>query len=300
MTAPPDDVEVTAARVRSLLSSQAPQLLDGRSLAPFAHGWDNEILALGDDLLVRCPRRQIAGDLVLHEQETVPLLAPRLPVAVPEIVHAGRPEGDYPWHWSVVRHLPGTVALDVPAGERAPFAPELARALAALHEPVRPGEAPPANTFRGVPLAAVEERTRAAIASLAERPLRLPDGRSLDAGTVTARWEEWSTAPAWSGPPVWLHGDLHAGNVLLDPTALIDFGDVTGGDPASDLAAAYLLFEAKGASAFIEETQRIRPHDDATWQRARAWALRLALAIGLGPQNALRRECGRVLSDLLD
>lgn len=295
----PETVEVTTELVTDLLREQAPELLAGRGLAPFAHGWDNEILALGVDLLVRCPRRALAGDLVRHEQEVLPLLAPRLPVAVPEHVHAGRPQGDYPWHWSVVRHLPGTVALEVPVAERTAYAPALARALAAVHRPVAKGESPPVNIYRGVPLADREEATREAIAALSARPIHLPDGRPVDAVTVTEAWEEWSSARAWSGPPVWLHGDPHPGNLLLDPLALIDFGDVTSGDPASDLAAAHLVFDAEGAAAFAREMQRVAPRDEATWTRARAWALRLALAIGLGPQNRLRGECGRVLADLL-
>lgn len=290
---------VTSDLVRSLLQRQAPYLLEGRELAPFAHGWDNEILALGDDLLVRCPRRELAGRLVRHEQLVLPVLAPRLPVPVPEVVYEGRPQDGYPWHWSVVRHLPGTVALDVPVGERSAHAPALARALAAFHQPVAPGETPPANAFRGVPLADREHGTREDIEALAARGIHLPDGTPVGAEIMTALWDEWSTAPAWSGPPVWVHGDPHAGNVLLDPVGLIDFGDVTSGDPACDLAAAHLVFDAQGAAAFIAETQSVGPHDEATWTRARAWALRLALAIGRGPQNRLRDECGRVLADLL-
>lgn len=295
----PDSVEVTVELVENLLAQQAPELLHRRRLAPFAHGWDNEILALGDDLLVRCPRRALAADLVRHEQQALPVLAPRLPVAVPQIVHAGRPQGDYPWCWSVVRHLPGTVALDVPVLDRTPFAAALARGVSALHDPVGEHEVAPVNAFRGVPLAEREVATREAIASLPSRPILRPDGRPVGVAEVTRCWESWSAAPAGDGPPVWVHGDVHAGNVLLDPVALIDFGDVTSGDPACDLAAAFLLFDAKGADVFIGEVQRVRAHDDATWTRARAWALRLALAIGLGPQGPLRDECGRVLDDLL-
>jgi len=35
------------------------------------------------------------------------------------------------------------------------------------------------------------------------------------------------------GPPLWLHGDLHPGNVLVSDGCLsgvIDFGDLTSGD----------------------------------------------------------------------
>ena len=54
-------------------------------------------------------------------------------------------------------------------------------------------------------------------------------------------------SPSWPGPPLWVHGDLHPANLLVtaDGTlrAVLDFGDVTAGDPAVDLATAWLTFD---------------------------------------------------------
>lgn len=58
-------------------------------------------------------------------------------------------------------------------------------------------------------------------------------------------------------------------------TALIDFGDVTAGDPAYDLAVGWLLFDAEGRDRFRVATGA--RYDEATWIRAHAWAAYLAL-----------------------
>ena len=99
---------------------------------------------------------------------------------------------------------------------------------------------------------------------------------------VLAAWEELSSAPAWDGPPTWLHGDPHPANLLLAGdhlAAVIDFGDLAGGDPATDLAAAWLVFDPAGRSAFRTRTNDLCGRDDATWTRARGWALSIATAL---------------------
>lgn len=57
-------IDIGLDLVTELLGTQCPQLLHGRTLSWFARGWDNEVLALGDDLLVRVPRRHVADDLM--------------------------------------------------------------------------------------------------------------------------------------------------------------------------------------------------------------------------------------------
>ena len=102
------------------------------------------------------------------------------------------------------------------------------------------GPRPGAHNFgRGVPLAIRDADTRAAIAKL---------DNVLDTEAVTAAWDGASNAPAWDGPPVWIHGDLHAGNLLVDHghlSAVIDFGGLAVGDPACDFVAAWTLFSTK-------------------------------------------------------
>ncbi|MFT4110151.1 phosphotransferase, partial [Propionicimonas sp.] len=148
---PAAEVRPDAALVRRLVSDQCPHLAD-EHVETFSHGWDNELFALGPDLLVRLPRRGAAAELIEHEILALPRLAPRLPVPVPVPVFAGRPGHGYPWRWTVVPRLPGRSASDVPVVNRAPAAPGLAAFLAALNRPAEPDAS--ASPFRGVPLAA--------------------------------------------------------------------------------------------------------------------------------------------------
>lgn len=266
---PSATLEVNGAVVESLLRDQRPDLV-GRPLTLAASGWDNATFRLGDNLAVRLPRREEAVPLILHEQAYLPGIASRSPVAVPVPVHAGRPAPDFPWPWSIVRWVPGTAAADVGAGDRGPAAERLAEFLLSLHVPAASGV--PVNPFRGVPLTdrdfAVGERLR-------DRE------RHPEAAALAAVWAEACAVAAWEGPPMMLHGDLHPGNVLLTDAGslagVIDFGDVGAGDPAVDLAAGWLMFDAGARHRFMGAFGRAV--DGNTWARARGWALVLATAM---------------------
>lgn len=264
---PATEVDVTIELVARLLAAQHPDLADlPRSIA--ANGWDNVSVRLGDELAVRVPRREAAAVLVEHEQLVLPRLAPRLPVAVPMPVRVGRPTDFYPWSWSVVPWLPGEAAFRQPASERDRWAGELAAALAALHVPADADA--PHNPVRGEPLADRADIVRARI------------DRADPTGCLRARYDADAAAARHPGPPLWVHGDLHPLNLLSDDTglrALIDFGDVTAGDPATDLATAWLTFTPTGRAAFIARYDALRGGDAAQWSRARAWAARLTSAL---------------------
>ena len=133
-----------------------------------------------------------------------------------------------------------------------------------------------------------------------------------EAGRVRARWADLSAAPDWSGRALWLHGDPHPANLLVRDgrlRAVLDFGDVTSGDPASDLATAWLTFDVTGRAAFRARCAEARPsgaarragapasaarYDEATWRRAHAWALHLSLVLlGSPPQHPHLHTMGR-------
>jgi len=97
---PRAEVEIDEGLVRVLLRRQHPDLA-ALPLRPLGAGWDNAMLRLGDDRLVRLPRRREAAVLVEHEQRWLPELAARLPLAVPAPVRAGAPDLGYPWRWSM-------------------------------------------------------------------------------------------------------------------------------------------------------------------------------------------------------
>ena len=195
--------------------------------------------------------------------------------AVPVPVRSGRPDGSFPWPWSITPWLPGGRLAELSPADRAPYAAVLGHFYACLHAPA-PGGAP-INPFRGRPLA---DRS-----SLLQRHLGQVDTSRID---VTERqkirdlWTRLSATPGWRWPPVWLHGDPHPGNVLVDGervTAVIDFGDLTSGDPATDLALGWRAFDPHGRRLFREAYGQERPLEAATWDRARGSSLCLAVAL---------------------
>jgi aminoglycoside phosphotransferase (APT) family kinase protein len=260
---PAAEVAIDAPLVRRLLAAQCPWL-DG-PVTPFAHGWDNELFALSDSRLVRLPRRAAASGLIDHEIAWLPRLAALVDTRLPVPEFAGTPSPEYPWRWTVVPRLPGTCAAEVAVAARGSAAPAFARFLVGLHVPA-PADAP-ANPFRGVPLAARRETMLARVDA------------ACGAWGVE-RWLADAAAPPWPEPPVWLHGDPHPLNLLLDESGalsgVVDFGDLCSGDPASDLAVAWLAFDAPGRARFREACDRLGRYDPAIWRRARAWALGLA------------------------
>jgi aminoglycoside phosphotransferase (APT) family kinase protein len=283
---PPADVAVAAddaGLVRRLLAAQHPDLAD----LPLRHadgGWDNEMWRLGDDLAVRLPRREAAAALLRNELRWLPGLARLVRVPVPAPLRAGEPGEGYPYPWAVVPWVPGEPAWRTPPSARRAWAADLADALADLHVPAE--AAAPGNPVRAVPLARRDGTVR--------QRLLLP-GVDPD-GHLRALWADALAAPAWSGPRLWAHGDPHPANLLVAGgrlTGLVDFGDLTAGDPACDLATAWLTFDAAGRAAFRARLAERGAADDATWRRARGWAVALAAAMVLRPADPALAAIGR-------
>lgn len=284
---PAAEVDVTPGLVRRLLTAQHPDL----SYLPvtlMANGWDNAIFRLGSDLVARLPRRELGARLIAHEQKWLPVLAPSLPLPVPAPVRIGRPGEDYPWPWSVVPFLPGQVAAEQPPAEPAVAAAGLGRFLGALHAPA-PEDAP-ANEFRGIPLASRDAVTAAGLASL---------GDLIDQQAAARAWESALNVPAWDGAPVWLHGDLHPANILVhhgELSGVIDFGDLTSGDPATDLGVAWMMFGGAERRVFRDayaSTAGLRVGADL-WRRAKGWALALGVVTWAhSADNPLMTRIGR-------
>ncbi|WP_401000580.1 aminoglycoside phosphotransferase family protein [Agromyces sp. GXQ0307] len=291
--APPPDFDVNEARAAQLVDAQHPDLAGEVRLA--ANGWDNIMFRLGDDLAIRMPRRRQAVGLTWNEQRWLPELAPHLPVAVPAPVRNGRPapELGYDAPWSIVPWFRGASGLAFDAETRGVAVNGLAAFVAELGATPAPAEAP-RSAWRGVPLAHRDDDVR----------VRLGSGRIPDAARLLPVWERALAASAWAGPPVWLHGDLHPHNVLLAPSgalvAVVDFGDVTAGDPATDLATAWLTFDTRARRIFRAELDARRGVDEATWDRARGWALMIASAVvdRLGPSGPFGRVAAYALEQV--
>ncbi len=266
------ETEITAELVRDLLREQHPDLA-GLPVRLGARGWDNQLWRLGDDLAVRLPWATGSADALLRKEHAwLPVLAPRLPLPVPVPQRLGEPSERFPRPWIVTTWVPGTPADRAPATRATEAADTLAGFLTSLHRPAPEGA--PAGRDRGGPLADHAGGFARALVSATEQGL-LPDPDA-----VRQVWEDAVTAPGWAGPAVWLHGDLHPANVLTrDGTfcGVIDFGDLFAGDPACDLAAAWLLLPDGAAVDRFHDAYQSAP-DPATRRRARGWALLKALA----------------------
>jgi aminoglycoside phosphotransferase (APT) family kinase protein len=265
----PDEVPVDDALVRRLVADQLPKWADLAVRPVTAWGTDNAVYRLGEDMAVRLPRRPRTSRTLEMERHWLPQLAPRLPLAVPVPLADGEPSDGYPFRWSVYRWLPGENATPEHIADTGQLAGDLARFVAAmqrieLRAGPRPGDV---NVFRGEALARRDGRTRASISSL--------EGE-VDSAAVTAAWEEALAVPEWHGPPVWLHGDLDARNLLAEDgrlTGVIDFGTLSVGDPAWDVMVAWKMLPDDARDGFRSALSV----DDATWSRSRGLAVAQAV-----------------------
>lgn len=290
-TSPAAELLIDEALVGDLIGQQCPDLA-GLPIRPYHAGWDNEVFLLGERLLVRLPRRQAASGLIENEARWLPHLPMNPDLGVPQPVFVGEPSSTFPWTWTVVNLVPGLVASQVRPVDRRPAAAALADALWYLHTPA-PATAPH-NPYRGVALA--QPRMDSGVRERAQVVQHTDD--------LIARWDVWSHAPEFDGVDAWLHGDLHPHNLILDDrgglAGIIDWGDLCAGDPATDLATAWLTFDAAGRATFMEHCTGAQL-DDATWIRARAWALHLGLLLATNNDNdpALAEAGHNALAELL-
>lgn len=276
-------IDIDTALVRRLVDAQFPEWRH-LPVKPVAFGgWDNRTFHLGDTMAVRLPSAAPYALQVEKEHRWLRKLAPLLPLPIPEPLAMGEPAAGYPWHWSVYRWIEGETAKVGHIADLRAFAVSLAEFLVALKriDPTA-GPAPGQHNFyRGGPLAVYDDEARQAIAAL--------EGR-IDTQAATAVWKA-ALAAGWHGSPVWFHGDVASGNLLVEDgrlSAVIDFGTSGVGDPSCDLAIAWTLFEGESREAF---RARIAV-DDGTWACGRGWTLWKAL-ITVAGHDANQAEVGR-------
>jgi aminoglycoside phosphotransferase (APT) family kinase protein len=275
-----DEVETDVALVGRLLAAQFPHWADLPVSAVDSAGTDNAMYRLGDELAVRLPRIAWAVGPVQREYQWLPRLAPSLPVEVPLPLALGAPGEGYAWPWTVCRWVPGvhpsvglggdTGSMSADTGAGAAGERRLARDLAAFVRAMRdldPAEAPTTAWPRPLRDEDAFARTNADL---------LADELGPSHEVVLELWQEAITAP---GPESrqWIHGDLSPGNVLMRDgrlAAVLDFGAMGLGDPASDHRIAWNLLTPDARAVFRAEVGA----DDETWARSRGWALLQALA----------------------
>jgi aminoglycoside phosphotransferase (APT) family kinase protein len=271
---------IDAGLVKRLLAAQFPQWSDLPVTPVEVDGWDNRTYRLGDDLTVRLPTAEHYVAAVDKEDRWLPILAPLLPVSIPVPIAKGAPGEGYPFRWSVRGWLGGETASVDRVDDLPGFATSVAEFIVALQGiDASGGPLAGAHSFhRGAPPAHYDEETRRALAVLAGR---------IDTDRAAAVWAA-ALGATWPGPPVWFHGDVASGNLLVREgklVAVIDFGTCGVGDPACDLVIAWTMFARESREVFRDAVGQ----DEDTWARARGWALWKAL-IGLAEDVDIDEE----------
>ena len=107
------------------------------------------------------------------------------------------------------------------------------------------------SAYRGGPLLHYDGETRAAI------------GDDIDGRAALTLWER-ALESVWNSPPVWFHGDVALGNLLVRDgrlSAVIDFGCAGVGDPACDTVIVWTNFS--GQRGFSRRADRGRSDVDS-------------------------------------
>ncbi|WP_344172793.1 aminoglycoside phosphotransferase family protein [Pilimelia columellifera] len=269
----PDRRLVDADVARRLITTQFPQWA-GLSVRPVAtSGWDNQTFHLGDTMSIRLPTAAEYAEAVAKEHRWLPVIAHRVPLPVPVPLAHGAPGACFRFHWSVYEWIDGAPARPGMVADLSAFAADLAGFLVALQQVDPAGGPGPGlhNWFRGGPLDRYAPAARQAIDTLGDRICRDAVTEVLNA----------ALEPTWDGRPVWLHGDIAVGNLLVRDgrlAAVIDFGTCGVGDPACDLVIAWTMLTGRSRAEFRDRVGA----DDGTWARARGWALWKALILLAG------------------
>jgi aminoglycoside phosphotransferase (APT) family kinase protein len=262
------DKRLDASLVRRLVAGQFPQWAELPVTPVELDGVDNCTFRLGDAMTVRLPSNEGYTLQVDKEQRWLPILAPQLPLPIPVPLARGVAGEGYPFGWSVYRWLDGENATIERIDDLSEFATTLADFLNTMRQ-IDPTDGPlpgPHNFFRGGPLATYDAETRRAIDTL---------GGQIDGERATAVWDA-AMGATWYGAPVWFHGDIAAGNLLVRNgrlAAVIDFGTSGVGDPSCDVVVAWTLLSGESREAFRAALSA----DAATWARGRGWAVWKAL-----------------------
>jgi aminoglycoside phosphotransferase (APT) family kinase protein len=285
--------EIDARLARRLIDRQFPQWSQ-LPIAPVeVDGWDNRTFRLGSELTIRLPTGDWYAQQVEKEQRWLPVLAPQLPLPIPAPVARGEPDDEFPYPWSVYRWLDGELASraridDLPAFARtlAAFLNALARADAT--DGPLPGQH---NFFRGGPVSTYEHEALEAIDKL---------GNEIPREAALRVWQD-AMSTTYDRHPVWFHGDVATGNLLVRDgrlAAVLDFGSSGIGDPACDTVIAWTFFSSASRDRFRAELDA----DAATWSRGRGWALWKALITLVGHLERDEPEAGatrRVIDEIL-
>jgi aminoglycoside phosphotransferase (APT) family kinase protein len=285
-------IEIQKELVEHLIATQFPKWKHLHIDQILPGGWDNRTFRLGEEMIIRLPSSKEYSEQVEKEQKWLPTLSPLLPLSIPKPIEIGSPSKEYPWKWSIYTYLKGEPASSAHIDNMCDFADTLSNFLKALHS-INASKGPPPgphNFYRGGRLSFYDKETKDAIFRLKDR---------INADLATKLWDS-ALKTSWNAPPVWVHGDISHGNLLLENgklSSVIDFGMLGIGDPACDLSISWTFFEGRSRKVFRSGMLL----DRDTWIRAMGWTLWKALIVAVnGSINDKDKEPFLIIKEIIN
>jgi aminoglycoside phosphotransferase (APT) family kinase protein len=243
------EVTVDAGLARRLIGEQFPEL-DLVTLELLGEGWDTTVWLVDEEWVFRFPRRSYPVPGLENEIAYLPQLAPLLPLPIPVPTLVGRPSTAFHWPFYGAPFLPGRELADVEASDtaRVVLARPLAEFLRALHDVALDLDLP-VDPVRRADMSFRVPRTTERLAEL--ESLGLWSASPL----VDELLESASDLPP-PAPTAICHGDLHLRHLLVDdrgePSAVIDWIDLSRNDPAVDLVLYWSTLPPEGRAEFLQ------------------------------------------------
>lgn len=263
---PPAELVIDKNLLKNLISSQFPELSE-LELSFVDEGWDNVNYKLGSQYLIRLPRRQVGAELIKNEIKFLKRLGPKLPIAIPVPQFIGNADKEYPWKWTISPWFEGETADLSKLGDEE--SQSLAYFLKVLHGIKM--EDPPSNPHRSCPLSEKVE-------ALSPRIERLKRATNFFNSSIERLWN-LALEEDLQELKCLIHGDLHSRNIVVENEklkAIIDWGDVCLGDPATDLASLWMLFEN---NTVRNKALAIYGADTSLIKRSIGWAIYFAIVL---------------------
>jgi aminoglycoside phosphotransferase (APT) family kinase protein len=241
------EVTVDATLARRLIGEQFPEL-GLRSLRLLGEGWDMTVWLVDDRWVFRFPRREMVIPGLMNEIAYLPQLASRLPLPIPIPTHLGRPSAEYRWPFYGAPFLPGRELTEAELDDdgRVALAQPLAEFLRTLHGTELDAELP-VDPVRRADMTFRVPKTRERLAELEHLGLwhAPPEAQDVIEAAVELGPPE---------PTAVVHGDLHLRHVLVDdhgqPTAVIDWIDLSRSSPGVDLVLYWSVLPPEGRAKF--------------------------------------------------
>ncbi|MCU4757135.1 aminoglycoside phosphotransferase family protein [Bacillus cereus] len=259
---------IDVSLVEKLIQEQFPEWAHLEVKPVKFSGHDNRTFHLGDEMSVRLPSEAAYAPQVEKENKWLPILSEELSLPISTPLAKGNPSEVYSWPWSINMWIEGETVTKQNVRDLSEFAADLGLFLVELQS-IDASNGPIAgahNFYRGGLISVYDEEARDAIEN---------NKNVFDEIVLKHLWN-LALQSKWERKPVWVHGDVAPGNLLVKEgklCAVIDFGILGVGDPACDAAMAWTFFDKNSRGVFKE----VLHIDEETWNRARGWALWKAL-----------------------